>query len=204
MTTCITKTCPVCTRPFSKPKNESKLAWATRHVYCSKACYISSMRGRRPPGFVGTATKEPWNKGKSLPELSGPNHWAYSRKAKTCLECSVAFQVPLHRETRAKFCSRACSYKNRDRGISSENEKQRKSVAYKAWRQGVFERDDYTCQHCHTRGGTLNADHIKPFAHHPDLRFDLANGQTLCERCHRKTPTFGAKAHRLRAVANEA
>jgi 5-methylcytosine-specific restriction endonuclease McrA len=76
-------------------------------------------------------------------------------------------------------------------GISSENSRIRKSAEYKQWRILVFERDNYTCQFCNQRGGTLNADHIKPFAKFPELRFELSNGRTLCVSCHRKTDTYG-------------
>lgn len=61
------------------------------------------------------------------------------------------------------------------------------------WRRAVFERDNYICQLCGVRGGTLNADHIKPFALFPCLRFELSNGRTLCKECHIKTDTFGRK-----------
>lgn len=36
-----------------------------------------------------------------------------------------------------------------------------------------------------------NADHIKSFKDHPELRTDLQNGRTLCVDCHRKTDTYG-------------
>lgn len=78
-------------------------------------------------------------------------------------------------------------------GVTTENEKQRKSYQYKLWRTYVFERDDYTCQSCGCRGGKLCADHIKPFSLFPDLRTDVDNGRTLCHTCHYKTPTYGAK-----------
>jgi 5-methylcytosine-specific restriction endonuclease McrA len=81
-----------------------------------------------------------------------------------------------------------------DRGITPELERIRRSAEYRAWRAAVFERDDFTCQDCGKRGGYLEADHIKTFAHHPDLRFELSNGRTLCQPCHRKTPTFGGRS----------
>ena len=57
---------------------------------------------------------------------------------------------------------------------------------YIAWRAAVYERDDFTCQECGRRGVSLNAHHIKHWQHHPELRFDLSNGITLCEDCHAK------------------
>ncbi len=58
----------------------------------------------------------------------------------------------------------------------------------------MFVRDDYTCVWCGQLGGTLNADHIKPFSTHPELRFDLDNGRTLCVECHKQTDTYLSKA----------
>ena len=63
-------------------------------------------------------------------------------------------------------------------------------------RSNLLKRDDFTCQLCGKRGGTMNADHIKPFAYFPELRTSIENGRTLCEPCHRKTDTFGYKANK--------
>jgi hypothetical protein len=76
---------------------------------------------------------------------------------------------------------------------SSENEKARKVKLARDWRKSIFERDDYTCKECGVRGGTLNAHHIKPFAIYPELRYELDNGITLCEECHRSTDTWGVR-----------
>ena len=72
-------------------------------------------------------------------------------------------------------------------GITPINEKIRKSVEYKLWRQAIFEKDNFTCIWCGKRGGDLEVDHIKPFALFPELRFAIDNGRTLCKECHGKT-----------------
>ena len=54
---------------------------------------------------------------------------------------------------------------------------------YIEWRKSVFERDNFICQMCKTRGGELIADHIKMWALYPELRYDINNGQTLCKEC---------------------
>lgn len=76
-------------------------------------------------------------------------------------------------------------------GISEVNNIIRHSLEYKLWREAVFKRDKYQCvwggkEH----GGRIQADHIKPFAYFPELRFSIDNGRTLCEDCHRKTETY--------------
>lgn len=69
----------------------------------------------------------------------------------------------------------------------------RKSAEYRLWRKVVLERDKYKCIWCGFTGPGLVADHIKPFALFPELRFAIDNGRTLCANCHRKTDTYGNK-----------
>lgn len=101
-------------------------------------------------------------------------------------------------ETRKRM---SVSHKKRFDGVklkTPENHRIRKSVEYRLWREAIFTRDNYTCIWCGARSGKgsmvyLNADHIKPFAYYPELRFALDNGRTLCLPCHKTTDTYKQK-----------
>jgi 5-methylcytosine-specific restriction endonuclease McrA len=53
--------------------------------------------------------------------------------------------------------------------------------------QDVYRRDNWTCARCGEKKGgkrSLAAHHLKPWAGHPELRFDMSNVVSLCVRCH--------------------
>lgn len=77
---------------------------------------------------------------------------------------------------------------------SSERVKEMGRLEYREWRKTVFKRDNYTCIECKQIGGSLQADHIKPYCNYPSLRYEISNGRTLCKNCHLKTDTWGWKA----------
>lgn len=55
------------------------------------------------------------------------------------------------------------------------------------WRKAVYDRDNYTCQVCgDSRGGNLVAHHLDSYADFPEERFNVENGITLCEDCHKR------------------
>lgn len=83
-------------------------------------------------------------------------------------------------------------------GITKISAKIRTSSQYKQWRKDVLERDNYSCVLCGATGVPLHADHIKAFAYHPELRFDLSNGRALCVPCHKGTENYMARALRHR------
>jgi hypothetical protein len=79
----------------------------------------------------------------------------------------------------------------------------RKTKQWKEWREAVFTRDDYSCKVCGARSGKradgsvrVEAHHMiavrklvrTPFEHHI---FNVSNGITLCESCHKAIPTKG-------------
>lgn len=83
-------------------------------------------------------------------------------------------------------------------GVSPQDKVIRGTLEYRLWRISVFERDNYTCVWCHKRGGKLHADHIKPFALYPELRFAIDNGRTLCVPCHQTTDTYAGRTLRFK------
>lgn len=80
-------------------------------------------------------------------------------------------------------------------GITSAHEAIRNSLEYKLWREAVFKRDGFICIWC-GRSGYVEADHIKPFAFFPELRFSIDNGRTLCRKCHDTTKNGRPKLQR--------
>ncbi|MHA1737884.1 MAG: NUMOD3 domain-containing DNA-binding protein [Candidatus Heimdallarchaeota archaeon] len=127
----------------------------------------------------------PWNKGKKHSEETRKK---ISQRAKGRI---------ISQEHRKKisetFKNKPSIHHNWKGGITPINKVIRRSREYKLWRIAVFERDNFTCIWCGQKGGRLNADHIKPFALFPELRFAIDNGRTLCEDCHKTTDTFGRK-----------
>lgn len=81
-------------------------------------------------------------------------------------------------------------------GLVSANSRFESRDDYKQWRSSVFARDDYTCQMCGQRGGQLEADHILGWAYHPEVRYEVSNGRTLCKTCHKTTPNYGGRGLR--------
>jgi hypothetical protein len=53
-----------------------------------------------------------------------------------------------------------------------------------AWARKVISRDMATCQRCGVTGVEMHAHHVKSYIDHPETRWDVSNGETLCYRCH--------------------
>ncbi|SER87498.1 HNH endonuclease [Psychrobacillus sp. OK032] len=104
-------------------------------------------------------------------------------------KCGTQGHTNLNNFFKGKDCRQCRSDKIsealRDPNITDEErEQKRQQRAYKPFREGVFERDDYTCQCCNVRGAEINAHHILNFADNPECRTDVDNGITLCKMCH--------------------
>jgi hypothetical protein len=67
---------------------------------------------------------------------------------------------------------------------------------YLNWRRDVFVRDEFTCKDCGKKHIYITAHHIKSWVNYPELRFDVDNGRTLCEDCHKKTDNYKARGRK--------
>ena len=86
-------------------------------------------------------------------------------------------------------------------GVSTESHCLRASKRWRVWREAVFSRDNWTCQDCGGRSSNgnrilLHPHHIKSFADYPELRFEVSNGITFCEDCHKRHTTWQTLSRR--------
>lgn len=116
------------------------------------------------------------------------------KKCDFCGKDILLFPCHVHEHN---FCCRGCSakwkfnkpnYKIRGHkhpswkgGIKARDNS---TLRIKRWREKVFLRDDYVCQFC-GKGGNIMAHHIVAWADDINMRFNITNGITLCEVCHK-------------------
>lgn len=170
----IKKTCLTCGNTFGVCLNREGTA-----KYCSYKC-----------GYEGT----------------GNLRQEKSCITKSCLFCKKEFGVKKYRQKTAKYCSNKCKAQHLKsffvgkfhpnwKGLTPLRRLLRTKTDYKEWRKSVFERDNYKCVFCGSRG-VLNADHIISFAklieeNNMEKLWNINNGRTLCVPCHKNTDTYG-------------
>lgn len=154
----VTKPCPVCGIEFTVHQVHIKRG---QGKYCGRACARS-----------GSPTRK------------------RTRKLITCYACGRRFEKHLSEIKKnvgtMHFCSPDCWYKHNQRENHygwEGGQHERQNPEGREWRQKVLERDCYFCRLCYSQSN-LEAHHIKRFATHPELRWKLSNGLTLCHGCH--------------------
>jgi len=116
-------------------------------------------------------------------------------------KCSVAYRKTLNRpgpnsgnrasqatrekQRKAKLGIRGPQHWNWKGAARAERKRAMGRDEYKQWRLAVFKRDGFACVECGDSKSYLYAHHVSPWAKSPDLRYDLGNGVTLCEACHK-------------------
>jgi len=192
------KNCNFCNEILTKKEIEDNWAFNQRG-YCSRTCakknrrnlnlkYKTRIDKGKKRNYINY---KKYNLGKKTKEL-----WKSTEYREHMKEAHKG--IKQSKETIEKRVSKfkGIKHHNWKGGITPINDKIRKSFKYKLWRRKIFERDEYTCKWCKNKSGNgkaiiLHADHIKPFALFPELRFDIDNGRTLCKDCHITTKTYG-------------
>ena len=142
----------------------------------------------------------PWNKGKKtqVPHLKKfqfkKNHKPWN-KGLTIDNPIVAKNVKLLRLGLKKYIKKngywylGKNHWNWKGGITPEITKFYHSIECRRWRKSIYMRDKWICQHCGYNGWSwsgrkLHAHHIKSLRQYPELKLDINNGITLCDKCH--------------------
>jgi len=139
----------------------------------------SFKKGKKVSGNPFPKGHSPWNKGKKT-NLHPPNTFKRGQYAK---EKNVNWKG----------------------GITALVKQIRQSFKSRQWKSDIFQRDDYTCQECGSKGVEIQAHHIKRFSliisenHISTLEqaldceelWNINNGLTLCKDCHIKTENYG-------------
>lgn len=165
-----------------------------KHNFCNQDCYkayhskdvnfyICEICGKK---FKGAK----YNANRFCSRDCYNQYHSIKNKERVCPVCGKTF---LAKQSEDIYCSLDCYNKDRHApkkeehwnwqgGISLINDK-RDSTEYKEWRQAVYQRDNYKCVICGSKE-KLNAHHIKSWKKYPELRYDISNGITYCEKCH--------------------
>jgi len=81
----------------------------------------------------------------------------------------------------------------------AERERSRAYPEYVQWQADVLERDEYTCQICDVRGGSLSTHHLDGYHWAKKKRTLLSNGVTMCTKCHKALHKIYTNYHNKRA-----
>ncbi len=185
------KACEICSKPFFTVASKIKKGHGR---FCSKKCKGIYMKGDKNYNYKGGNIK------KVCLECGCIYEEPFHRKdiSKFCSnKCYGNWQSKNRRGE---------NHYNWKGGMTTLVDKERGSRNYLLWRQNVIIRDNFTCQECGQKGGKLHAHHLKPFVelvkeaikylplfdvHTACLMYsplwDIGNGKTFCENCHKKT-----------------
>lgn len=128
---------------------------------------------------------------------SGENNPQYQAgpRVLTCQHCGKEFAQrgteAISEFRKRKFCSMECAKYGQKRLtgkahplFKEDSRRKNRRGKHGAWARAVISRDKATCQRCGAQNIELHAHHILPFETHPEQRWNVGNGETLCFKCH--------------------
>lgn len=197
-------------------ESRNRLSESVKKVYASGA-KVGFQKGHK---FLGKNIGEimrgrkPWNAGKKIPYKPRPS----MRGRATWLPNFPKGNIPWNKGKPGSMRGRMPKGENHWawKGGTRQLRKDIQDIGeYKTWRTACFERDKYACVSCGDVGGKLIVDHKKAFSEiiyenkvttleealACSQLWDISNGRTLCEDCHKETPTYGLK--QVRRLKNQ-
>lgn len=192
------KCCKQCNREFTRKDGRSLSSWY-KQKFCSNECRSIS------PKRTGVPVSEKTRLKLSIAGKGRPSHaWTKESREKARLAKLGRKHSETHRLNQIKSAKRGNLNHKWKGGVSKVDKIIRRMSEYFKWRSNVFERDNWSCQTCGFRGGYVTAHHIQSFAsilrefnimNQEEARvcvklWDINNGVTLCENCHKLTDNY--------------
>lgn len=131
-------------------------------------------------------------------------------------ECKNTIYTSANRLRFNKTKSCGCYHKEKITGknnsnyrhdLSDEERKLSKERHYlpetKIWANTIKYLDNHTCRKCGRNRGKLNSHHIYNWLDYPNLRLNLDNGITLCDKCHKRFHKIYGKRNTTQDQLNE-
>lgn len=152
-----------------------------------------------PTGYPKSGKRRPRKKEtrRRNRDYTGANNprWLGGERSKVCGHCGETFHhTPPNTYAafrKQKFCSKPCADRGGLRYYGKDNPRYREDARrrnrtgpYRRWVSAVLNRDEGKCRRCGRSNVQLHAHHVRPWRDHPELRFDVTNGETLCYDCH--------------------
>lgn len=108
-----------------------------------------------------------------------------------CFQCGSEVERHISEIKKRKgdkdFCSSKCWYEYNQRENHQNwqgGQSERMAPGYSGWRRKVLKRDRGFCRLCHSTT-KIEVHHIKKFSQYPEIRWEVNNGISLCEDCHK-------------------
>ena len=191
----VERVCKQCGNEFLAP------SWAVKTgkgLFCSRGC--SNDHGRVhctclvcDKQFVATRHQAKDGRRFCSKECGAKGRSRRAKKPQTAIACQCCGDVFLIDTTsqtiKRKYCSKKCQYKasHKAPGEKAESFRATNTTEYVRWVKAVLLRDR-ACVRCGAKE-PLQAHHVKHWRHHPELRYDVNNGATLCPCCHHSQHT---------------
>ena len=202
--------CKNCSKEFKNNKKEAKFCSSecagnfrsirvkSKCAYCNNDIYVIPSKFNKHEKLYCTKDCR-YNHLKQL--IKGKNNYNYSSIDYNCDGCDANMKVNPYRLSSLShaFCSHECYKKNIGKfytgennpnwnpNLTEEDRERLRNSSHDEWAKKVKHRDNYKCVCCGSnKSGTLISHHLNSYNWDKEHRYDINNGVTLCNSCHKE------------------